>query len=111
METPENYYIYHIHKDVISQQYGGLLLMLEYQRRIRIRLAVAAWAYEFMNDSIMPDAEYDRLSLEVDSSIETGNKVLDRFFKEEFDPSTSLWVYKHPHKGKLKKLYYQFFAT
>lgn len=60
------------------------------QTRLRIRLAVAAWAYEVYNVSIMSDAEYDALSKEVDVSINTGNAVMDSFFRQHFDASTGL---------------------
>lgn len=78
---------------------------VERERWLRIRLAVAAYAYEVENDSIMSDAEFDRLSLEVDVSIKTGNRKLDNFFSKHFDPSTGQWVHKHPEKRKLRDIY------
>ena len=57
---------------------------IEYNKEIRnrIRLSVAAYAYEMRNESIMDDAEYDRLSKEIDVSETTGNKKMDNFFKK-----------------------------
>lgn len=78
---------------------------VERQRWLRIRLAIAAYAYEIENDSIMSDGDYDRLSLEVDPSISTGNRKLDDFFAKHFDPSTGSWVYAHPERRKLAALY------
>lgn len=77
--------------------------------RNRIRLSVAAYAYEFDNASIMTDAEFDKLSLEIDPSIETGNKLLDDFFKKHFDPSTGSWIWKHPERLKVKGLYDRYY--
>lgn len=77
----------------------------EYQRWLRIRLSVAAWAYEVHDTSIMSDHEYDRLSLLVDPKVSTGNRKLDTFFRQHFDPSTGVWVLKHPETGKLDQLF------
>lgn len=77
----------------------------ERQRWLRIRLSVAAWAYEVHDQSIIPDHLYDRMCLEVNPEVETGNEKLDTFFKEHFDPSTGVWVHRHPEPGKLESLY------
>ena len=82
--------------------------MVEIERRRRIRLAVAAYAYEFMNDSVMSDHEFDRLSEQVDLTVSTGNRKLDSFFKKNFEPATGMWVRKHPEKDKLRRIYEQF---
>ena len=78
---------------------------IERQRWLRIRLSVAAYAYEFESTSIMPDGEFDKLSLEVDPKITTGNRKLDAFFRREFHPDTGQWVHKHPEKHKLKHIF------
>lgn len=83
---------------------------VERERWLRIRLALAAYAYEYENDSIMSDAEFDKLSLEVDTSIRTGNRKLDKFFRDHFNPSTGQWVTRHPEKPKLKRLYQRYYA-
>lgn len=83
---------------------------VERQRWLRIRLSVAAWAYEFHSTSIMSDHDYDRLCLEVDPEIETGNKKLDRFFRAEFNSSTGQWVHRHPEKEKLEGLYQRYWT-
>lgn len=74
---------------------------VEKQTRLRIKLTIAAYAYEVMNHSIMSDADFDKKCLEVDLSIDTGNEELDKFFREEFDPSTGQWIHKHPEKRKI----------
>ena len=79
--------------------------------RNRIRVAVAAYAYEFENDSVMSDHDYDKLSLEINPLVTTGNELLDRFFKSEFDASTSQWVHQHPELGKLKWIYHAYHVT
>ena len=81
----------------------------EQERRRRIRLSVAAYAYEYYDDSIMSDAEFDRLSYLVDTSVSTGNKKLDNFFKKEFEPATGMWVRKHPDKKGLENLYQRYY--
>ena len=83
---------------------------IEYQIWLRIRLSIAAYAYEKCNDSIITDSEYDSLSLKVDTSIKTGNKKLDKFFKDNFDPSTGQWIYTHPELERIEQLYNKFFV-
>ena len=85
--------------------------MVNEQRRLRIRLAVAAYAYEYKNNSIMSDEEFDRLSYLVDTSIATGNRNLDNFFKKHFEPATGMWVRKHPNKTGLANIYERYFNT
>ena len=82
----------------------------ERQVWLRIRLSVAAWAYEVHDVSIMPDTDFDRLCMEVDPKVSTGNRKLDKFFRESFDPSTGQWVHKHPEKGKLEGLYRRYWG-
>lgn len=76
------------------------------ERRRRIRLSLAAYAYEIMNDSIMSDAEYDKISLEINVDQATGNDKLDQFFKGEFSADTGQWIHKHPELDKLAAMYY-----
>ncbi len=80
---------------------------IEYNKEIRnrIRLSVAAYAYEMRNESIMDDAEYDRISKEIDVSETTGNKKMDNFFKKSFDADTGQWIHKHPELRKVAFLY------
>ena len=82
-----------------------LLDAVDYQRRIRIKLSIAAYGYEFDSKSIMSDSEYDMLSRDVDCSILTGRDDLDLFFKEEFVPDSGMWIHKHPELDKVKALY------
>ena len=82
---------------------------VEKQIRLRIRLSVAAYAYEICNESIMTDHEFDKKCLEIDPSIETGNKKMDEFFKEEFDPSTGQWIHKHPELAGIINIYKKFY--
>lgn len=77
------------------------------ETRTRIRLSVAAYAYEMENDSIMSDAEFDSLSLTVDPRVTTGNKKLDAFFREHFEPDTGVWVRQHPEPEKLRDIYFR----
>ena len=79
------------------------------QIRLRIKLAVAAYAYEYKSDSIMSDEEYDRLSYLVDTSVPTGNRKLDNYFKKHFEPASGMWVRKHPNKTGLENIYQRYF--
>lgn len=77
-----------------------------YQRWLRIRLSVYAFSYEFKAISLVDDGEYDRLSDLVDVSVDTGNPLLDKFFKEEFVAYSGSWIQKHPELDKLEALWY-----
>ena len=74
------------------------------QRRLRMRLSVAAYTYEFESHSIMTDEEFDRDCKLVRSEVDTGHAVLDKFFREEFSPDTGQWIHDHPEL-ELVKLY------
>lgn len=73
--------------------------------RNRIRLSVAAYAYEFENDSLFTDEEFDQLASIIDPEVETGHLVMDEFFRQCFHPETGMWVHNHPDKPGLKKAY------
>jgi hypothetical protein len=77
----------------------------EIERRNRIRIAVWAYAYEIMDDTLVSDAEFDALALKIDPTVSTGNRKLDRFFRAEFSPATGMWVRKHPDQRGLHRTY------
>lgn len=81
------------------------------ERRNRIRLSVAAYAYELEDDPIMPDAEFDALSDSIDTSIETGNVIMDEFFTKNFTPHTGMWIRQHPTLHGIRRIYYQHFQN
>ena len=84
---------------------------VETERRNRIRLSVAAYAYEYKSDSIMSDGEYDELSKKIDVSIDTENEVLDKFFREKFSPETGMWIREHPDISGLVLIYEKFWKN
>jgi hypothetical protein len=81
----------------------------EVEKRNRIRLTVAAYAYEFHDDPIMSDGEFDELAKKIRPEIKTGDtpkdKIHDEFFAEEFSPDTGQWIHKHPFPGRVEWLY------
>lgn len=81
----------------------------EEQRRYRIRLSLAAYAYEFHDDPIMTDADFDDLSGRVDTNIKTGDEEMDAFFEKKFDPSTGQWIHDHPGLDRLAWIYNRYF--
>lgn len=83
--------------------------LISKQIRLRIRLSVFAYAYEFDNESLISDGEFDALCLQVDPSIETGNVKMDKFFKTEFNPSTGQWIHKHPELQRIIELYKKYY--
>ena len=91
----------------VSGQWGS---PVEKERKRRIMASVAAFAYEFRSQIIMSDHEFDKLCLEIDPSVSTGHEVLDKFFREKFDPSTGMWIRDHPELQKVEALYERVYA-
>jgi hypothetical protein len=77
--------------------------------RNRIKLCVAAYAYEVENESIMPDAEFDALAKKINKDKRTGKPRLDLFFRLHFDPSTGVWIRLHPELDKIRFLYERYY--
>jgi len=75
------------------------------ERRNRIRLSLAAYAYEYLDNPIMSDAEFDDLCKKIKPEVSTGNGVMDKFFKKEFAAYTGSWIRSHPDIGGLNALY------
>lgn len=69
---------------------------IETERRNRIRLSVAAYAYEFLDAPILTDAEFDALAQQINPEIATGHAVLDAFFRDQFAAWTGCWIHSHP---------------
>ena len=80
-------------------------MSLETERRNRIRIALWAYAYEFMADPMADDALFDETAKAIDTTVDTGHPVLDKFFREEFGPETGQWIHRHPELEKIASLY------
>lgn len=76
----------------------------------RVMVSLAAFAYEIRNEIIMSDSDFDKLCLQIDPSVNTGHPVLDKFFREKFDPSTGMWIRDHPELNKVEMLYDRSFS-
>ena len=85
--------------------------MFNQEIKNRIKLSVAAYAYEFLGDSIMTDHQYDELSLKINPNEKTGNEKMDNFFKTQFEPCTGMWIRKHPEIKRLDYLYKKYYKT
>ena len=78
---------------------------VEIERRRRIKLSVAAYAYEFHSDSIISDGEFDDLANKINVQITTGNEIMDDFFREHFSSYTGQWIHTHPDLVNLERIY------
>jgi hypothetical protein len=74
------------------------------ETRRRIRLTIAAYAYEILQRPIMSDGEFDELAKAVDLSIDTRRPDLDKWFRKNFDPFTGMWIHGHPERARVEKL-------
>lgn len=72
----------------------------------RIRLCIFAYAYEFENETLVSDEDYDKLARQINPTVKTGKEALDKFFAEEFDPNTGMWIYQHPDLERIRELYH-----
>lgn len=93
----------------------------EIERRNRIRLSIAAFAYEFEDDPIMSDGDFDKLSFEIRPKLATIEfyhseqqraryEILDEFFRTTFQPHTGMWIRKHPELDRLAYTYWRHYA-
>jgi len=71
----------------------------------RIKLSIAAYAYEFESDSIMSDGDFDEMCAKVDLSVNTSRSDMDKWFRENFQPHTGQWIVNHPDLKRIKQLY------
>ena len=76
----------------------------EVEKRRRIILAVAAYAYEFMGEMLMSDSDFDAECLKVNLQQPTGDAYMDEWFQNNFEPCTGMWVHHHPGKARLHQL-------
>lgn len=74
------------------------------ETRKRIRVAVAAWAYEVLHRPIMSDAEFDELAKSIDLSVDTRRPDLDKWFRKNFQSYTGSWVHGHPDRARLNQI-------
>lgn len=75
--------------------------LIEVERRRRIRLAVWAYAYEFLDVSLVSDQRFDEEAKLVDLKVSTGHRQLDAFFRKHFQAYTGQWVRSHPDLRRL----------
>jgi len=81
----------------------------EKETRNRIKLSVYAYAYEMQSDSLISDGDFDKMCLDINPQLATGNEEIDKFFKEEFNPSTGQWIHKHPNLNRIAEIYKNFY--
>lgn len=81
--------------------------MIDYceETRLRIRVAVYAWAYEMHNDPLVSDAVFDHTARRINLQRSTSRPDLDEWFGNNFNPSTGMWVHQHPDKAGLERIY------
>lgn len=87
--------------EVDNSPYGDRVSL---ETRKRIRVAVAAWAYEVLDVSIMTDAEFDELAKSIDLSIDTRRPDLDKWYRKNFKSYTGSWVHGHPDRVRLNQI-------
>ena len=71
------------------------------ETRNRIKVAAAAYAYEYTDKPLMTDGDFDTLAKSIDLTVDTRRPDLDKWFRKNFKPDTGMWVRKHPDHEKL----------
>ncbi len=74
---------------------------VERERRTRIKLCVAAYCYEYLDQPVLTDAQFDALANLSDPSIITGRH--DDWWRNNFQPFTGSWIHSHPELAQLGK--------
>ena len=85
--------------------------MVSYNKEIRNRILISvyAYAYEFLDESLIDDYEYDKLAQEIDVNISTNNMMLDKFFNDCYVSYSGSWILKHPEIEKIVEIYNKYF--
>lgn len=81
----------------------------EIETRRRIKLSIWAYAYEFENVSLVPDALFDIHCGLVDLNIRTDRPDLDLWFVMHFKPHTGMWIRSHPELDKIRSIYERYY--
>lgn len=76
------------------------------QRKLRCRVAYAAYTYEYHSESVMSDEEFDECCKKIDPKISTGNPVMDEFYRTKFSPDTGMWIHEHPEIDRIMAIYF-----
>jgi len=79
--------------------------------RRRIKVSVWAYAYEFLDKSLVSDEKFDEECYRINPDLVTGNELLDTWFKTEFAPYTGSWIRNHPELDKIAELYGKFYSS
>jgi hypothetical protein len=82
----------------------------EIERRRRIHISVATYAYEIADKPIMSDAEWDVLAARIDRRMGTAHPIMDEFFRYEFSPMTGMWIHKHPELDGIERLFSRYWS-
>lgn len=85
--------------------------MVSYNKEIRNRILISvyAYAYEFLNESLIDDYEYDKLAQEINVNVSTNNIILDKFFNDCYVSYSGSWILKHPEIEKIREIYNKYF--
>jgi len=83
---------------------------VEVETRRRIRLSIAAYAYEVLDRPIMSDSEFDKLAASIRRYQGTCHPLLDEFFVTQFSAMSGMWIHDHPELAKIKALYQTHYA-
>lgn len=74
------------------------------QKWLRIKVALAAYAYEILNTSVISDSQYDHYSSLINIAQSTDNKELDLWFKNNYTKESGMWIHRYLNKERLHNM-------
>lgn len=74
----------------------------ELENRQRLFLAVAAYAYEYMDVALMSDEDFDKECRAVNLDQATAYPHWDAWWRKHFTPDTGMWIRSHPDPAGLR---------
>lgn len=83
----------------------------EVERRRRIQLCVATYAYEVAARPIMSDSAWDEMAQSINKHQGTGHPLMDEFFIIEFSPMTGMWIHLHPELGGIQRIFDRYWSV
>lgn len=84
---------------------------VEIETKRRINICVWAFAYQFLNQPLVPDSVFDVECMMVDLNINTSRPDMDSWFRKNFQPYTGIWIYSHPELDKIADLYRKYYIN
>jgi hypothetical protein len=75
------------------------------ETRNRIKIVLAAYAYEYHDDPLMTDSQFDNLAKSINLEVSTNRPDLDKWFVKNYSPYTGQWIRVFPEILEIQEKY------